>query len=355
MERRFVKSGIPGLDEILGGGFLENSIVTVGGPSGSGKSTFALQFLYNGAYESDEVGVYICIEENRQDFMFHMGGYVWDMQKAESERKIVFLDYPVHEVDQILGQSTAIAELINSVGAKRVVIDSVMPIALQFHNEDERKKGFLKFIENIRKWETTTLIVSEDTTPEANWEMPTSIYGIEKFTDGWIDISYRFDEKKGQRQRYVEVLKMKGVFHSMKPHPARITTDGFSLEEQGKQSVTKEAPVRKIISQPKPAIMDEITPYEEEPKPMRRIMMPPGPAPKAPPSGGIKIISKPPTATKIALSAPSAKSAPAKSPVKPVPKASVQKSRIDKDINAARLSLAAKLAEAKSKIIKKSK
>jgi|GEM_PF-466803 len=333
MERKFVKSGIPGLDEILGGGFLQNSIVAVGGPSGSGKSTFGLQFLYNGAYESDEVGLYICIEENRQEFMFHMSGYVWDIAKAETERKLVFLDYPVHEVDQILGQSTAVAELINSVGAKRVVIDSVMPIALQFHTEDERKKGFLKFIENVRKWETTTLILSEDTTPEAGWEMPTSNYGIEKFTDGWIDISYRFDEEKGERQRFIEVLKMKGVAHSMKPHPAIIGSEGFTLGAPMKRPAPKEPAPRSV---PQPRIEMEL----EEPKPMRRIMMPPGPAPRAPPA---------PEAQKARI-APVARSI-----AKPVAKVAAPKSKTERDIAAAKLSLAAKLAQAKSKIIKKSK
>ncbi len=44
-ERKFVKSGIPGLDKVLGGGFLEGSVVTVGGPTGCGKSTFAMQFF----------------------------------------------------------------------------------------------------------------------------------------------------------------------------------------------------------------------------------------------------------------------------------------------------------------------
>ena len=74
MERRFIRSGIPGLDEVLGGGFLEGSIVAVSGPTGSGKSTFASQFLYNGASQYDEPGLYIAIEESRADFFFHMGG-----------------------------------------------------------------------------------------------------------------------------------------------------------------------------------------------------------------------------------------------------------------------------------------
>ena len=140
MERRFIKSGVSGLDELLGGGILEGSIITVSGPTGSGKSTLAAQFICNGALESGEPGVYIAIEESRKDFFFHMGGYGFDFDALEKDRKFVFLDYPVHEVDQIVTQSNAIYEIIHNTGAKRVVIDSIMPIALFFHSDDERKK-----------------------------------------------------------------------------------------------------------------------------------------------------------------------------------------------------------------------
>jgi len=228
MDRTFIKSGVSGLDGMLGGGFLQNSITTLGGPTGVGKSTFGLQFLYNGAYESNEVGLYICIEESKQDFLFHMSGYEWDIAQAEKERKLVFLDYPVYEVDQIVEQSSAVAEIISSIGAKRVVLDSIMPIALFYKSDDERKKGFLKLIDNIRKWNATTLIVSEDTTADAD-ELPHSSYGIEKFTDGWIDVGYRCDEDTGERNRYVEVLKMKGVAHARRPFPATVGNRGFTI------------------------------------------------------------------------------------------------------------------------------
>jgi circadian clock protein KaiC len=229
VERKFIKSGIPGLDNILGGGFLEKSIVTIGGSTGAGKSTFGMQFLYKGTTEFNEPGLYISIEDSKEAMMFHMSGYTWEIKKAEKEQKLVFLDYPVYEVDQFLQQYGAIQEIINTIGIKRVVIDSIMPIALYFSSEDERKKGFLKFIENVRKWGATTLIVSEDTTASSMDTIPNTTYGIESFTDGWINISYQYDPKKNERVRRIEAVKMKGVHHSMKLYPVEISDDGFKV------------------------------------------------------------------------------------------------------------------------------
>lgn len=243
MERKLVKSGIPGLDEILGGGFLEGSIMTVGGRTGSGRSTFALQFLYNGAMKYGEPGLYISIEESKQDFFFHMSGYSWDLEGLEKGGKLVFLDYPIYEVDQILTQYGAIQEIINSTGVKRVVIDSVMPIALFFPSEDERRKGFLKLIDNIRKWGTTTMIVAEDRKSGEGSTLPSTNFGIESFTDGWINIYFHYDPQKEERSRGVEVIKMKGICHSTKAYPAEMDENGFRIHYTGKPK----APVKKVV------------------------------------------------------------------------------------------------------------
>ncbi len=228
MERKFIKSGIDGLDEVLGGGILEGSIITVSGPTGAGKSTFAAQFLHNGAVQSNEPGLYISIEESRRDFYFHMGGFEMDFAALERDRKFILLDYPIHEVDQVLNQSASISEIINSTGVKRVVIDSVMPIALYFKGDDERKMGFLKFIENLRKWNVTTLIVSEDVKIHSG-SRPSSEFGIESFTDGWINLFYKYDERTMERSRFVEVVKMKGVAHSSRSYPAMLSSKGFTI------------------------------------------------------------------------------------------------------------------------------
>jgi circadian clock protein KaiC len=229
MERKFIKSGVPGLDVVLGGGFLENSIIAVSGPTGCGKSTLAAQFVYNGAIQENEPGLYISLEESRADFLFHNSSYKWDFQSLEKEKKFILLDYPIHEVDQIVNQASAIQEIIATTGVKRVVIDSVMPIALFFQGEDERKKGFLKFMENLRKWRATIMVLSEDVTVVESEHVPNTGYVIESFADGWINMFYKYNEEKMERSKYLEVLKMKGVCHSTKSYPISINDDGLQV------------------------------------------------------------------------------------------------------------------------------
>jgi KaiC/GvpD/RAD55 family RecA-like ATPase len=229
MERRLVKSGIAGLDELLGGGFLDGQIITLSGPTGCGKSTMAMQFLYQGIVKYKEPGLYIAIEESKDAMEFHMSGYVWDLNKVEKEKKLIFLDYPIYEIDQFLNQYSAIQEIVQTTGVKRVVIDSIMPVALYFASDEERKKGFLRLIDNIRKWRATTMIVSEDTPATTQDVLPDTKYGIESFTDAWLHIYYLFDTKKRERIRAIEVLKTKGMSHSTRIHPAKVDAQGFTI------------------------------------------------------------------------------------------------------------------------------
>ncbi len=226
-QRRYLKTGIPGMDDLLGRGILKESIITLSGPTGCGKSTFAMQFLVEGALKFQEPGLYISLEDSKQALFLHMSGFNWELEKMESTKQLFFLDYPVYEVSQFLEKENAIGEIINTMGIERVVVDSIMPIALSFKNDDERKRGFMNLISNIRRWKTTTLIVSEDTTPTGN-VLPETTYDIEKLTDGWIHSFYVSDDK-GNRERAIEVLKMKGTEVSMKSFKLNLGDGGFTI------------------------------------------------------------------------------------------------------------------------------
>ncbi len=260
---KLLKTGIPGLDEILGGGFPEKSIITIGGPTGSGRSTFGLQFIIN----SKDPGLYISIEESKRDFLFNMSGYVWDLNTAQKNKKLVILDYPVTEVDQILDNSSALQEIIRATGAKRVVVDSIMPLALKYEGEDARNRGFLKLIKNIREWGTTTLILANSN--KGTNQLPHTDYKIENFTDGWINLYYEYDEKIDSRIRKIEVLKMKGIHHSTKRYFFELDELGIRIKTLKKSSDKK---VREIVKKVvKKKDLEELLESFEEEKPKKKL------------------------------------------------------------------------------------
>lgn len=225
---KYIQTGIPGFDELADRGFLKGSTITLSGPTGCGKSTFAMQFLVEGAKKYNEPGLYISLEDSKDTILAHMDRFNWKLEEMEAKKQLFFLDYPVYEVGQFLEKENAIGEIINTMGIERVVIDSIMPIALSFKTADERRSQLMNLLTNIRRWKTTTMVVSEDTNANPNDILPRTNYEFEKLSDGWVHISY-YKDNEGNRKRAVEILKMKGTHHVMKSFDLELTDKGFNV------------------------------------------------------------------------------------------------------------------------------
>ncbi len=141
----YVPTGIPGADKILGEKGIPrgHSILIAGGP-GSGKTTFAIQFLYKGATEHGEPGIYISLDEDPEDVKKNMSKFGWDLDKLEKENKLAFINVsPVRVASsekagliqlgmkefKLIKLLEAIRIGIEEVQAKRVVID-IDPITI---------------------------------------------------------------------------------------------------------------------------------------------------------------------------------------------------------------------------------
>ncbi len=86
MER--VKTGIPGLDEMLHGGLLPQTATLVEGAPGTGKTTLGMQFIYYGIVEYNEPGIILTFEQFPSQFYRDAANFGWDFRRLEEEGKL---------------------------------------------------------------------------------------------------------------------------------------------------------------------------------------------------------------------------------------------------------------------------
>jgi len=221
-----VKSGIPGLDSLIEGGFIKGSVNALCGDSGTGKTIMALQFLYEGAVTHNEPGLYLSFDEHKSSLFRNMSRFGWNLAQLEKEKKLLIIEYPPYEVDHFASQESVIHDLIDRLGIERMVVDSVTPIALLYEDEQKRRQGLLKLIERIRNWNVTTLLISESI-GDVSIGTPRARYGIEFLSDGLL---YLYNlRRKNYRERALEVLKMRGVANVNKLCPVKITSKGIAV------------------------------------------------------------------------------------------------------------------------------
>jgi len=223
-----VKSGIPGLDEMIEGGFEERSVVMVAGGPGTGKSTVAMQFIYNGIMESGENGLFISFEEKKEEVFKHMMRYGWDLDTLEKEKKLLFLEYPPHEVERFINEGGIIEDMINEYNVKRVAIDSITSFLLLYREEYKRRQAFIKTMDALENWDCTTLLTSEGELVMES-EIRTR-FGIEFLADALIALH---TIRRGDTVEIgLEIVKMRGTAHKRKLSPLKFTENGIKVYEK---------------------------------------------------------------------------------------------------------------------------
>ncbi|MFH0861829.1 MAG: ATPase domain-containing protein [Candidatus Altiarchaeota archaeon] len=213
-------TGVGKLDELMEGGFKEDSVNLLEGDPGSGKSTFALQYLLAGV-KAGERGVYISVEETKKSFTHNMARFGYNIEEYENAGNFLFFECTSQKMKDFLDKgSLGIEQEIIQMQAKRIVLDSISAFVLNYENESKQRTAVQRLFEKLKSWNVTTLIVSEssqDYTP----------FGLTYIVDGWIKLYYK---KVGQeRVRTLEVLKMRGTKHKTTETVYRIEDTGINL------------------------------------------------------------------------------------------------------------------------------
>ncbi|MCX6767624.1 MAG: ATPase [Candidatus Micrarchaeota archaeon] len=240
------KTGIYGLDELIGGGIPKKRTILVSGACGTGKSIFSMQFIYKGAIEYDEPGVFVTFDEMPDKIRQDMTNFGWNVKEAEESEVLALVDAssaragaPSEEEHAMMpGQMdfdkmlVDILSVCRKVGAKRLAIDSIPAMAFQLEKESEIRRAVLKLSYVISRSGLTTMMTSE--VPEqslgSGQPMQFSKYGVEEYiADGVVLLS--FLGVGSQATRTVYVRKLRGTKHSMEIHPMEITDKGIVVKK----------------------------------------------------------------------------------------------------------------------------
>ena len=201
-----VKTGIPGVDEMLGGGLPRKSVVIVGGSPGIGKSNFAMQYLYNGVTQYNEPGIYLTVEDIAENVRSYAKVFGWDIEKLEKENKIAIVAQPIYSDEKTAkkGSSETLGEAIKRIGAKRIVLDSITLFKYLFQDDIARRVNLLNFIKQVKDAGCTTLMVAEQ--HESTDQIT---YLDEHFlADGMILLFW--SRHKEKNERCFRVIKVRG-------------------------------------------------------------------------------------------------------------------------------------------------
>jgi len=200
-----LSSGVPGFDDLVEGGLLEDRLYVVSGPPGSGKTTFCSQFITQGAKEGADC-LYVTMHETKEELMQDMAGYDFGFDRAVQSENVQFLNLVTEAGKRTItqfgsdgGLTNRLVAFIESNDVDRVVIDSTMLLQHFFSDMSDEITGFLSA---LKQTDATTLLISEMTDPTS--------YSDEHYLAHGVIFFHNFLDSSGMT-RGIQVIKMRGT------------------------------------------------------------------------------------------------------------------------------------------------
>src|SRR5437773_2499641 len=221
-----VATGNPGFDEMLEGGYPAGSLITLAGRPGTGKTIFGSQFLYYGAREHGEPGMYVSMLEGEKTYLRNMRRLGFDIPPLQSKKMFRFLEMPTLTAEGLPAIWEEIVRNIDEYGIVRLVIDSFTAMTQAFeHAGDLRVFTHMLLGKIVGGAGCTTLMITETSHTDV-----VSSVGIQEFiADGVIHFSL-VPVTGDARVRYIEITKMRGTNHQMGLLPVEIGNRGISVK-----------------------------------------------------------------------------------------------------------------------------
>jgi len=221
------RTGIPGFDEITAGGLPAGRPTLVCGSAGAGKTLFAMEFLVRGAMLYDEPGVFISFEETDEELSKNVASLGFDLNQLVAEKKLL-LDYVFIERSEIEetgeydleGLFLRLGHAIDSIGAKRIVLDTLEALFSALPNEAIIRAELRRLFRWLKEKDLTAVITCE------RGEGTLTRYGLEEYVaDCVILLDHRVENQISTRR--MRIIKYRGTSHGTNEYPFLIDENGF--------------------------------------------------------------------------------------------------------------------------------
>ena len=222
-------TGVDGLNEITGGGFPKGRPTLICGSAGCGKTVLAIQFLIKGITEYNEPGVFMSFEESAKDLTQNVKSLGFDLEKliAQKKLKVDFVSVDRTEIQEtgeydLEGLFIRLNHAIDSIGAKRVVLDTIESLFSGLTNTGILRSEIRRLFQWLKDKGVTTIITGErgDTTLTRQ--------GLEEYvSDCVILLDFRVIEQIATRR--LRIVKYRGSTHGTNEYPFLIDENGVSV------------------------------------------------------------------------------------------------------------------------------
>lgn len=228
MTAELIKTGVPGLDHVLKGGLRRNSSILVTGAPGTGKTILALQFIYYGAKDYGENGIFISTEESLEVLDQSAKNLGMDLKSMVNSGKIFFVQKPIATLKGGISSIKGLIDSIKKNKVRRVALDSLIFFEYLYPRFDGNKMEFrrqvLMFMQEMKKAGVTFLVVSE----RSITDFDRLTYDMMDFVFEGIILLSRI-RKGSYFERVLTVAKVRGQDHSLDVYPVTIGTEGLKV------------------------------------------------------------------------------------------------------------------------------
>ncbi len=220
-----LRTGVKGLDPIIGGGFERKSIVLLTGGPGTGKTLFSLQFLMEGA-RNGEKGLYLSFEETPQDLIRDAEALGWSLKKYVDDG-IISIKYL--EPFTLANITDHLDTMIKKDKIERLVIDSTSVFGLYLDDIYKIRKQLYMLAHIIKLAGVTAIFTAEigQETPLDSSQTGSaySRFGVEEYVADSV-LLLHYAGLGGGFDRTLQVLKMRRTDHKRGLFPMKITDKG---------------------------------------------------------------------------------------------------------------------------------